>query len=1193
MKNLELLKKITILLLGGGLLVSCSDFFESNDFKEKLDKDIAYAQAKECRLIIKSDSKYGAFLSDGEKSCKVGYTTSVQFTVNQNDYKFNGLEAVSAKDPSVNYNSLVEFTTTEKDEKNGTYKITIKLLKEANDILIRPNCILLPKITAITPNFESSGVDQDTPIEITFNKAMEAESFAGFSGLSITSDGEELGEYFSEIYFYEDNTKLYILPLAAVDNSKLLLQPSGSVQTRNITIAFKFSGNEKDCNGLAITQNKEYTYKINTNLGNSLPSADVEITGSNGKFSPTKGTYSCIKTFTYQLSFDPDSDYEFIRWQIYDMASESEIENGTYIKLENPLEPATNYSLVPRPLPEGVKLAVRPVVAERPQILSYAPLYVAEGSLKDSTIQVVFDYDMDESSIYFTKEEIKKLNAEGIPYTDFFPVVEEYELSESGELKNHYGYKKNVNGKEEYFYKNISIKDNDTYENLTHCFDAPVFTNSKTLTIMVRKVDSEDGKSKQVLFSDYTQFLVTLEKNFSYSVKISEEKSKNVGMAGSKKWIYLVSDGLDTVKPKVANEGDVKIWLTTATDENLEELSSLSSSPAVSASTNFNNHKKLKIDVKSTDSESGPNGTFALQFQRVKNEKYENVTEDAQTKTIKYQKVTTMNGVYKNEIDVSTLDNNVKLDNGVYKVNFKFSDRSGNDFVYPASGGYYFTVDEVNTMAEASVNDTSADDSNYKLKLTWSQADDLAKTEIKYKKSSEESWSAPVTVNRGTTYKEFSNLASDTAYDFEVTYTDFANNVETKSVNKTTSKLDSITVSGTPSKTFYFTGQNFDKTGLTVKAKLTNGNQWTVNSSKWSTDYNKNSYGINKNFNVQYTSDEITKTAKINATYNVARAAAITESPVHTTGDYYQFGNFPQTLKTSSVSLTSSPIYKGYGSSTNNWYLGSDGWFYEKCQEKACTIGSIYYVSTRTKVANASANSYKYFKIEPITWKKLTDNYNGYKLLIATKSIDSGIPFYSSTSNRTINGKTIYPNNYKYSTIRAYLNGSAYEDGDNQQPSYSGKGFFQTAFSTTAQSKIKKVTLDNNSQFKSGYIYDKYFYPYSCDSTEDKVFLLGMKEMINTSYGFSDYSYASYGSNDCDERTRYPTDYALASGHYRNIDDSYANYHLRTASYTYSNDNSNSTEVWEVLGKGDVQSSGEVSESYCGIVPALCVSTLP
>ena len=62
---------ITILLLGGGLLVSCDSILDGNEFKEKLEKDIAYANAKECTLAVKSDSQYGSFLSDGEKSARL------------------------------------------------------------------------------------------------------------------------------------------------------------------------------------------------------------------------------------------------------------------------------------------------------------------------------------------------------------------------------------------------------------------------------------------------------------------------------------------------------------------------------------------------------------------------------------------------------------------------------------------------------------------------------------------------------------------------------------------------------------------------------------------------------------------------------------------------------------------------------------------------------------------------------------------------------------------------------------------------------------------------------------------------------------------------------------------------------------------------------------------------------------------
>jgi len=54
--------------------------------------------------------------------------------------------------------------------------------------------------------------------------------------------------------------------------------------------------------------------------------------------------------------------------------------------------------------------------------------------------------------------------------------------------------------------------------------------------------------------------------------------------------------------------------------------------------------------------------------------------------------------------------------------------------------------------------------------------------------------------------------------------------------------------------------------------------------------------------------------------------------------------------------------------------------------------------------------------------------------LIARKNLDRE-QFYGSNDNRTINGETIYPVNYKYSKVRAFLNGK-YESGDTQSLDY-------------------------------------------------------------------------------------------------------------------------------------------------------------
>ena len=64
--------------------------------------------------------------------------------------------------------------------------------------------------------------------------------------------------------------------------------------------------------GTRATFKKELTNIVIKASAPGLPYTDLTITGSKGKFSPSKGTYACIDTYSYPISFDPDQDYEFI-----------------------------------------------------------------------------------------------------------------------------------------------------------------------------------------------------------------------------------------------------------------------------------------------------------------------------------------------------------------------------------------------------------------------------------------------------------------------------------------------------------------------------------------------------------------------------------------------------------------------------------------------------------------------------------------------------------------------------------------------------------------------------------------------------------------------------------------------------------------------------------------------------------------
>ena len=260
-------------------LASCDFFLHGEELKKELDQQIAYTNAPSVSVYLKADAELGEFLSDGEKTFKVGYDTEVQFTVNQESYVFEKLEAVVRNSPETSRSDSVQFTEVESDAKKGIYKINVKVLEQISDIMIRPVCTLLPKISSISPALEANGCNQDSTIEISFNKKMDPASFKNsngkIAGLSITNgEDEDLSAYFDEPYFASDNKTLVILPLChaddtktdnTIDYTKYLLPPDESKSSLNIKVNYTFV-DVKDEDGLSFTENGTHNYKINKNF---------------------------------------------------------------------------------------------------------------------------------------------------------------------------------------------------------------------------------------------------------------------------------------------------------------------------------------------------------------------------------------------------------------------------------------------------------------------------------------------------------------------------------------------------------------------------------------------------------------------------------------------------------------------------------------------------------------------------------------------------------------------------------------------------------------------------------------------------------------------------------------------------------------------------------------------------------------
>lgn len=344
---------------------------------------------------------------------------------------------------------------------------------------------------------------------------------------------------------------------------------------------------------------------------------------------------------------------------------------------------------------------------------------------------------------------------------------------------------------------------------------------------------------------------------------------------------------------------------------------------------------------------------------------------------------------------------------------------------------------------------------------------------------------------------------------------------------------------------------------------------------------------------IQYTCDVCGETEiKIIPIWYESPVDAVTGLAATSSSTYIYFGVFPKTvLPLDSTVTVDEEDFVEMGA--NTYYKGSDGEYYAKALENACEYeqiagkyGQIKYKNGE-QVKQKSAGSYRYFKVEPIKWKVLTTTYDidgeagsaTGALLLAENILTANVPYEDDRNNRTIDGKTVYPNNYKHSQIRAYLNGLTYQGQIGEIAKWNGKGFLQTAFTEAAQEKISTTEVDNRAE-TTGYKESTYATAYACENTNDKIFLLSESEVINSSYGFAAFNSSGKGN----ARIRFPTDYAKANYVYQSSTDGNGGFWwLRSPLYDDCN------RARQVNVDGDACSTDYVDYTPFGVVPALSI----
>ncbi|MBO4859598.1 MAG: hypothetical protein J5527_13880 [Treponema sp.] len=402
------MKKISLFLIPLFLILtvtftvafsSCENFLDGSDVQEKLSEIIDVANAKSYKIIVSPNEAMGTFLTSGEKECKVGYTIDLQFTVNTENYIYNCLEAVSKVNPTKSRADYVEFIemSSEPEEKSGLFKVQVKLVKESDDVMIRPNCTLIPKITQITPDFTPSGYDQDELVQIKFNKPVDPESFGNCECVSIFSDSSDLkDEYFEAPKFIEDNTVLVFAPKQDVH---MIAPDSG--KKMDITVSISFS-EEKDAEGIPFTDSKTHSYRINETFGNQEISTiliredDNSVTGSFDK----TGELKCTVGYSIALQFTvKKSDY------LFDGLVALSREDGT-----TELTDVVEFSVLKGDADTGIytiaavikkqsdDILIKPKCILLPKVEQITPDFIPTGYEQDETITIKFNKPVDPES---------------------------------------------------------------------------------------------------------------------------------------------------------------------------------------------------------------------------------------------------------------------------------------------------------------------------------------------------------------------------------------------------------------------------------------------------------------------------------------------------------------------------------------------------------------------------------------------------------------------------------------------------------------------------------------------------------------------------------------------------------------------------------------------------------------------------
>lgn len=323
-------------------------------------------------------------------------------------------------------------------------------------------------------------------------------------------------------------------------------------------------------------------------------------------------------------------------------------------------------------------------------------------------------------------------------------------------------------------------------------------------------------------------------------------------------------------------------------------------------------------------------------------------------------------------------------------------------------------------------------------------------------------------------------------------------------------------------------------------------------------------------------------------------------------GDYIYFGHWPQTLERDENVVAklnemagTPPLPRDNNANPYNWeshegttymwqkiviYNGTKYLGVQMNDYRASGIDALYDIITDN--GYYKLNVY-WFKYEPIKWRILTTSENSAFIMS-----DIALDFFSMQSDRkseirddllaSYNNSPgvpdgIYANNWEYSFIRSWLN----------------ETFYNEVFNDLQKEIIQTTHLDNSARSCNPNEYPKYYgygenagknkYADQCKDTDDKIFLLSLRDVTTTAYGFNKDVLAEDPA-----RNLQASDFAKFHGvSMGNTQKDYVTWYTRSPSLAVGNQGY-TTFVLYRDNKGVINSPNLVAEG--GVVPALWIT---